>query len=67
MKNNNDFSSYQKEINGTRIEVVVYKIESQYFCHISNAEAGPTIARAKATTATEAEKVALEKATRRLT
>ncbi len=66
MENNKNFNSYKSSINGTRIEVVTYKIGNDYFCHVTNDDAGPTISRSKAETAEEAQKVALEKATRRL-
>lgn len=55
-----------KEVNGISIRIVTYKIGDEYFCHISNADPGATIARAAGSTVEEARQKAMQKANERL-
>ena len=61
--------NYQDEsivINGTPVTIVTYKIGEEYYCHISNADPGATIARSSGSTLEEARDKALRKANDRL-
>ncbi len=54
------------EIHGVQVRVTSYQIGERYFCHVSNADPGATIARSEGGSRDEAREVALSKATRRL-
>ncbi len=54
------------EINGVVLRVTSYQIGERYFCHVSNADPGATIARGEGGSRAEARETALSKATRRL-
>jgi hypothetical protein len=55
-----------KEINGILVHITTYKIDDDYYCHITNADPGATIARAVGKTAGEASVAAMQKVTARL-
>ena len=61
-----DYKVDAGEINGVKIKITSYKMGASFYCHIANAQPGATIARADASTAQEAMKLALAKATLRL-
>ncbi len=54
------------EIHGVEVRVTSYRIGERYFCHVSNADPGATIARGEGDSHDQAREVALSKATRRL-
>ncbi len=54
------------ESHGVELRVTSYQIGKRYFCHVSNADPGATIARGEGGSRDEAREVALSKATRRL-
>ena len=55
-----------KEINGIMVHVTTYQIGDEFYCHITNADPGATIARAAGKTAEEASQAAIQKLTIRL-
>jgi hypothetical protein len=61
-----EFLSEVRELNGTKVEVHVYKIGDSYYCHVSNTDPGATIARGEGKTRDEAIANAVEKAQSRL-
>ena len=54
------------EIHGVELRVTSYQIGERYFCHVSNADPGATIARGEGDSRGEAREIALSQATRRL-
>jgi len=64
--NTEEFKEEFRELNGTKIRITSYKIGSEFYCHIYNADPGATIARASGNTSEEAIQKALEKATARI-
>jgi hypothetical protein len=61
-----EYSRRQIELSGWAISVETYKLGDVYHCTISNVDPGARIARADGSTKDEAERIALEKATRYL-
>lgn len=55
-----------KEINGFLVHITTYKIGDEYYCHITNADPGATIARADGKTVEEARQNAMQKVIGRL-
>jgi hypothetical protein len=55
-----------KEVNGFLVHIITYKIGDEYYCHITNADPGATIARADGKTVEEARQNAMQKAIGRL-
>ena len=54
------------EIHGVPLNVTSYRIGERYHCHVENVDPGATIARAEASSRTEAQKLALAKTRERL-
>jgi hypothetical protein len=52
--NTEHYQDELKEINGFLVHITTYKIGDEYFCHITNADPGATIARAAGKTEDEA-------------
>jgi len=61
-----DYSRRQIELSGWPISIESYKLGDVYHCTIYNVEPGARFARADGSTKAEAERAALEKATRYL-
>lgn len=61
-----DYFEEVRELDGIPVRITVYKISGEFHCHIINADAGATIARASATDRETALLVALQKAENRL-
>ena len=61
-----DYSRRQIELAGWPISIETYKLGDVYHCTISNVDPGARFARADGSTKDEAERIALEKATRYL-
>jgi len=61
-----EYSRREIEISGWPINVETYKLGAVYHCSISNVDPGARFARADGSTKDEAERLALEKATRYL-
>lgn len=55
-----------RELDGIPVQITVYKISGEFHCHIFNADAGATIARASAADRETALQQALQKAERRI-
>jgi hypothetical protein len=61
-----DYSRREIELAGWPISIETYKLGDVYHCTISNVDPGARFARADGPTKDDAERVALEKATRYL-
>ena len=61
-----DYARREIEVEGWAISVESYKLGAVYYCTISNVDPGARIARADGQTKEDAERVALEKASRYL-
>ena len=61
-----EYSRREIEISGWPISIETYKLGDVYHCAISNVDPGARFARADGSTKDEAERIALEKATRYL-
>ncbi len=61
-----DYQRRDARLAGWPVRIASYRIGETHYCHIDNVSPGATIARAKAASLEEAEKEAVEKATRRL-
>ena len=61
-----DYSRREMEVAGWAICIESYRLGDVYHCTISNVDPGARFARADGSTKDEAERVALEKATRYL-
>jgi len=61
-----DYSRREIEVAGWPISIETYKLGDVYHCTIYNADPGARFARADGSTKDEAERIALEKATRYL-
>jgi hypothetical protein len=61
-----DYSRRQHELAGWAIAIETYRVETVYYCTISNVDPGARFARAEGPTREEAERIALEKAQRYL-
>jgi hypothetical protein len=61
-----EYSRRQVEVSGWAISVETYKLGDVYHCTIYNVDPGARFARADGSTKDEAERIALEKATRYL-
>jgi hypothetical protein len=61
-----EYSRREIEVSGWPISVETYKLGDVYHCTISNVDPGARFARADGSTKDEAERLALEKATRYL-
>ena len=61
-----DYSRREIEVSGWPISIETYKLGDVYHCTISNVDPGARCARADGSTKDEAERIALEKATRYL-
>jgi hypothetical protein len=55
-----------KQVNGITVRITTYHIGDDYYCHITNADPGATIARAGGKSAEEARQKALQKVMERL-
>ena len=64
--NAEDYSSREIELSGWPIRIETYRLGAVYHCTISNVDPGARFARADGSTNDEAERTALEKATRYL-
>lgn len=62
-----DYQEELRELEGIQVRITVYKIDTEFYCHIYNVDPGATIARASAPEREMAVRVALEKATARIT
>jgi len=60
------YQDEMKEINGFLVHITTYKIGDEYYCHITNADPGATIARAGGKTVEEARQNAMQKVMGRL-
>jgi hypothetical protein len=61
-----EYSRREVEVAGWPIAIETYKLGDVYICTISNVDPGARFARADGSTKAEAERIALEKATRYL-
>jgi hypothetical protein len=61
-----EYSRREVEVAGWPIAIETYKLGEVYHCTISNVDPGARFARADGSTKAEAERIALEKATRYL-
>ena len=61
-----DFQETVEQLEGQSVKVASYMIGERYFCHVSNADPGATIARAEADNRDEARQAAIGKARWRL-
>jgi hypothetical protein len=61
-----EYSRREVEVAGWPIAIETYKLGDVYHCTISNVDPGARFARADGSTKAEAERIALEKATRYL-
>lgn len=61
-----EYRSERREIAGVPFEVTSYKIGDRYYCHVTNADPGATVARAEGASREEAEELALAKVVHRL-
>ena len=61
-----DYSRREIEVSGWPISIETYKLGDVYHCTIYNVDPGARFARADGSTKVEAERIALEKATRYL-
>src|SRR5207244_2878113 len=61
-----DYSRRQQELSGWPVTIETYKLGDVYHCTIANVDPGARFARADGATREEAERVAIEKATRHL-
>lgn len=64
--NTEHYQDELKEINGFLVHITTYKIGDEYFCHVTNADPGATIARAAGKTVEEARQTAMQKVKERL-
>jgi len=64
--NNNQYQEKQETVNGTAVKITSYAVGEIFYCHISNADPGATIARAQGKNRAEAEQSAMDKVLRRL-
>ena len=60
------FAEEFRELHSTRVCITTYCIGDEFHCHVSNADPGATIARASAKTKEDAQRVAIGKASERL-
>lgn len=61
-----DYSSRREEIHGWTINVASYKLGDCYYCTVDNIDPGARIARGEGASREEAERQAVEKATKYL-
>jgi len=61
-----DYSERRIEIEGWPVNVTSYKIGETYHCKVDNVSPGAAIARTTASTKEEAERTAIERATKAL-
>ena len=61
-----DYSRRQQELTGWPVTVETYKLGEVYHCTIANVDPGARFARADGASREEAERLAIEKATRYL-
>ena len=61
-----DYKTERREIAGVAFDVTSYKIGDRYYCHVTNADPGATVARAEGASREEAEETALTKTINRL-
>ena len=66
MERSEEYRTDRREMGGVNVDVATYRIGNRYYCHVSNADPGATIARAEGGTREEAESVAVAKASNRL-
>ena len=64
--NTQQYQDELKEVNGILVRITTYKIGDEYFCHITNADPGATIARAAGSNVEEARQKAMQKVMKRL-
>jgi hypothetical protein len=60
------FEEEIRDVNGTKVVVTTYKIDAEFYCHVSNFEPGATIARASAIEKEVAVNEAVRKASERI-
>jgi len=58
------YTRREQELSGWSIWLETYRLGDQYFCTISNVDPGARVARAEGPTREDAERIALEKASR---
>jgi hypothetical protein len=61
-----DYAERNETIDTWPVHIVTYRIGETYYCTIDNVDPGARFARAEAATREDAERVAIEKATRYL-
>ncbi len=61
-----DYKVENQLINNVPVSLTTYKIGDKYFCHISNADPGATIARGEGVSLEDAIKKAMEKVSKRI-
>jgi hypothetical protein len=61
-----EYTERQDVIGGWQVHIVTYRIGDRYYCAIDNVDPGARFARADAPTREEAERTALQKATKYL-
>ena len=61
-----EYSRRQEDLAGWPVSIETYKLGDVYHCTISNVDPGARFARADGATREEAERIAIEKATRYL-
>jgi len=61
-----EYSERREEIDGWPVHIVTYRLGDTYYCTIDNVDPGARFARAGGKTREEAERTAVEKATRYL-
>ena len=61
-----EFLEHREELSGWQVNIVSYRVGERFYCTIDNVDPGARFARAEGSTREEAEKVAIEKATRYL-
>jgi hypothetical protein len=61
-----EYTERNDVIDGWKVHIVTYRIGDRYYCTIDNVDPGARFARAEGATRGEAERVALEKATKYL-
>ncbi|MFQ5604121.1 MAG: hypothetical protein ACE5HS_12720 [bacterium] len=61
-----NYKTEKQELAGIQVNVITYKIDSRYFCHVYNVNPGASISRADGASHEEAKTLALKKAQSRI-
>ena len=61
-----DYEVQDRQINGTPVKITSYRMDEAYYCQVTNADPGATIARAEGATRQQAVDAAVSKATKHL-